>query len=262
MRRGVFLLLVGVFCLAAAAALEAQIREIPQRAVQRSKPPGTTDPLNEDRLRWVCRQLRLDKLQMQQAEALLAVHGAEMKDLEKNATQLLEDIQKKYMEIKAAENDGNVELANRKREELRELGPGVKQESSFFEALEEILTSEQKAKVAKLRRKARTLKEIALRPVHVLRAARRASLSMEQLGRLEKILDEFRNQVVGKRPEDPKEGAQRVEKLVQDIRAILTPPQAEIYDQQIEELRAAPPAPNLIRLPPASRPAETQPTRK
>jgi Spy/CpxP family protein refolding chaperone len=232
--------------------------------VQQVRPPARkageeTGPQGEQKLRWACRQLKLDEKQMQQVEALIAVYHAELKGLEAKATELLQELQDKFAELQAARNDGNEARVKELQEELRNMAPSAQAENHFFEGLEQVLTDQQKAKLATVRKRAETVGDISLRPIHVLRAAHKVSLTLEQYRQLEKILDQYRSALAGERPENQYDADQRVEQLVQDVRVILTPAQAAAYDQQIDELREGPPAPKPIQLPGAD--ATTQPAR-
>ena len=138
----------------------------------------------EAKLRWVCKQLQLDEKQMQQAEALIAIYNAEFDEQKKDPAGLLLKIQDKYAESKAAADAGNTELAQKLQAELKAMAPGIQPENHFFENLEETLTPAQKPKLPAVRKRAESGGESVLRPIHVLRAVRKLSLTPDQNARL------------------------------------------------------------------------------
>jgi hypothetical protein len=147
-------------------------------------------------------------------------------------------IRDKLAEVQAARDEGNTELATKLQAELREMAPGVKAENTFFESLIQILTPEQQAKLPDLRERADKLGDISMRPVHVVRAARKVGLTLDQQKEIEKLLADYRTRLVSERPTNKVETKTRVEELVDNIRAILTPEQATRFDTLINDLRA------------------------
>ena len=252
MNRRVCLLIAGLFGTALALAQP----QPPQRPPTPAKPVEPAGPQGEQKLRWVCRQLKLDDKQMQQAEALIAAYHAELKDLEQNTTELLQRIQDKAAEMQAARTAGDTERTRVVQEELRNLAPSTQAENHFFDSLQEILTAEQKDKLPVLRKRAEVAGDISLRPVHVLRAVRKLALTADQERQLEKILDEYRTSAAGPRGEKPESPEERVEQFIKNVRALLTPQQVQAYDREIAALRENPPTPTPFPPPGAT----TQPT--
>lgn len=252
MNRKVCLLVAGLFGAAfALAQLQPQ-----QRPPTPGKPAEPTGPQGEQKLRWVCRQLKLDDKQMQQAEALIAAYHAELKDLEQNTTELLQKIQDKAADMQAARTAGDTERAKVLQEELRNLAPATQVENHFFDALREVLTDDQKSKLAFTRKRAEIAGDISLRPVHVLRAVRKLSFTPDQDQQLEKILDDYRTSATAARGDKTESAEERVEQFIKNVRAILTPQQTEAYDKEIAALRENPPTPTPFPPPGAT----TQPT--
>lgn len=214
----------------------------PVRPATQPAQPGPARLEGEAKLRWVCKQLRLDEKQMPQAEALITAYNAEFDEQKADPAALLMKIQDKYAEVQAAQNAGNTELVKKLQAELKNMAPGALPEEHFFDALQEILTAEQKARVATVRKRADAPGDGVLRPVHVLRAVRQLTLTTEQQGKLEKALDEYRAASQAARTENAEAAAARVDKFVLDVRAILTPPQGEAFDKEIDSLRENPPA--------------------
>lgn len=255
MWRAIPLIVAGLICPFDGLAQQAEpVRPGPRRAA-----PAETGPQGEQKLRWICKQLHLDETQSQTAEALIQIYKAEVEEQKKDPSALLQRIQDKYAELRKAQADGDTDLAKQLQAELKEMAPGVQAENRFFGDLEASLTPQQKEQLSVIRKKAETIGDISMRPIHILRAARKRGLSLEQEKQLEAILDEFRKNMVANRPDSAEANTERVNKLTQDIRALLTPPQAEAFDQEVRELHdGAPPATPITpatAAPPATLPA-------
>jgi Spy/CpxP family protein refolding chaperone len=206
------------------------------------RPPGQEPGLQgEKKLHWVCRHLKLDDKQQKQVDDLFTVYDAQLKEMQANAGELMQKIQDKFAELQAARNEGNQERVQRLQDELRNMAPDRQTENQFFEGLDSVLTPEQKAKLAGLLARAEAGGEVAIRPVHVLREARKLKLTADQDQKLEKVLDDYRTLTSTSRPSDPDVAEQRVEQFVADVRAVLTPDQAKAFDQQMQVLRDTPP---------------------
>ncbi|MEW6251898.1 MAG: hypothetical protein AB1716_14735, partial [Planctomycetota bacterium] len=214
------------------------------------RPPQDQALQGEQKLRWVVKQLRLEPQQQQQAEALIEIYQAEVKQQQENPTALLSQIQDLYAQVRAAQSANDTAKVEELRAQLRDLTPGRKAEKNFFEGLEQMLKPEQKERLAVVRKRAESGNiDITFRPVHVLRAAMKVGLTAEQYPKLETILDEYRTGLLSNRPADAAESEARVEKLVTDMRGLLTPEQAENFDKQVAELRETVPAPTPVELP-------------
>jgi hypothetical protein len=231
-----------------------------------SQPPPTQAPgarrgqpepslQGEQKLRWVCKQLKLDEPQMQKVDALIQVYKAEVEEQRQDPAALLQRIQDKYAELRAAESDGNAEKARQLRAELKEMTPGAQAEGRFFTDLEQVLTEEQKTRLPAVRKRAESVGDVAMKPVHVLRAAQKAGLTAEQNQKLEALAEAFRGEIVANRPENPQAAAERVDKLVDQVRELLTPAQRPAFDKEIEEVRDNPPPATALQ-PPATQPSK------
>ncbi len=251
MPRGKWFVLFLVVAVAAPAM--SQLQPAPPPGARRSQPEPSLQ--GEQKLRWVCKQLKLDETQMQKAETLIQVYKAEVEEQRQDPAALLQKIQDKYAELRAAESDGNAERAKQLRTELKEMTPGAQAEGRFFGDLEQMLTDEQKTKLPAARKRAESVGDVAMKPVHVLRAAHKAGLNAEQNQKLEGLLETFRGEIVASRPENPQAAAERVDKFVDQVRELLTPAQRPAFDKEIEELRDNP-APATALQPPATQPAK------
>lgn len=242
--------------LAMVSAFTAQAQEKEQIELKRIPPPRPTQPQQEEvaapqgdkKLRWVCRQLRLNDEQMQQAEALIAVYNAELTEMQANAPELLQKIQDKFAELQKAKADGNQDEVTRLQQELREMAPGVAAENHFYDSLMGVLYEEQAERLPAIRKRAENAGDLALRPVHVLRAAMKLSLNQEQRAQLEKLLADFRQLQLNERTRTDAEAEQRVDQLVADIGNVLTAEQKAEFSKSVKELREAPPAATPIEL--------------
>ena len=229
----------------------------PAPPVQRTPParPAAEAPLQDEaKLRWICKQLRLDQNQMQQAEALIVAYQAELKDMEAHTAEVLQRIQDKYAEVQAARTAGDEERVKKLQEELGGLSPEAIAEGHFIDALQDALTPEQKSKLPAIQKRAALPQGQSLRPVYVLRAARKLALTPEQDSQLEKVLDEFRTSVQSTPPGQANE--ERSEQFISSVRAVLTPTQAESFDKELATLRENPPTPQPFQPPGAA----TRPT--
>jgi Spy/CpxP family protein refolding chaperone len=260
MNRKTCLLVAGLFSSVFALG---QVQPARPPMVRPQPPAEPAGPQGEQKLRWICRQLKLDEKQMQQAEALVAAYQAELKDAEANAAELLQKIQDKAAEMQAARNAGDTEGAKRLQEELRKLAPPAQAESHFFEALEPVLNAEQKAKLPAIRKRAETAGDVSLRPVYVLRAARKLALTDQQNQQLEKLLEDYRTAASAARNEKGEAAEERVEQFIKNVRSILAGPQVEAYDKEIAALHENPPTATPFQPPPQApsgvTPATTQP---
>ena len=191
--------------------------------------------------------------QTQKVDSLVQIYKAELDEQRQDPAALLQRIQDKYAELRAAESDGNAELAKKLRAELKGMTPGAQAEARFFTDLEQILTDEQKTKLPSIRKRAESTGDVAMKPVHVLSAARKTGLTVEQQTQLEKTLDAFRTEIVANRPENPQAAGERVDKFVEQVREILTPSQRPAFDKEVEALRDNPPPPTTLQVP-ASQP--------
>lgn len=255
MRRYVSLLIVGLV-----APLLAVAQAPPVRAQPPGRPAAPEGPKGEQKLRWVCKQLKLDGAQWQQVEALIAVYHASLDEQRGDAQDLMQRVRDKFAEIQAARDAGDEELAKKLQAELRDMAPGVKAENSFFESLEQILTEEQKRALPEVRAKAEKVGDISLRPIHVFRAAQECGLDREQLRKLENMIADFRTGIASNRPEGSEQAAQRVEEFAAQVRTILTPEQARKFDAQLEDMRMGAPAAEPVKLPVPPPPPPTPPT--
>ncbi len=253
MKRSLFALSVVLFVVATVAGqTPIPLEKIPPPTqMQRGQPRAGAEasgPQGEQKLRFICRQLHLNDEQMQQAEALIAVYNAELKDMEQNAAELLQKIQDKYAQIQAAKARNDDETVRILQDELRNMAPGVAAENHFMEGLKQILTDEQKARLPAALKRAESAGDISLRPVHVVRAVLKLGLSEDQQTRLEAIMEKFREVQVTSRPTTPQAADEQVNALVAEVRGILTPEQAQRFDQEIARLRDDPPPAKPMQL--------------
>lgn len=205
--------------------------------------PAPAGPKGEAKLRWVCHRLGLSEEQKQQVESLIVVYNAELADRKADVEGMRERMKGKFSEITDAKRQGDNEAVARLQEEMKQMMPDAAAEQSFFEALDSVLTPKQKERVAMLRERAKTASQSSMRPYHALKVALDLGLTREQVDRLESVLEAFREDVQTNRPKDQADRDQRVEKLVDSIRGILTPEQVTQYDEKIATLRLDAPAP-------------------
>jgi hypothetical protein len=203
----------------------------------------------EAKLRWICKRLQLNEQQTQQMEALIAAFNAELAEGQKDRTEMMKKLQERSAEIQAAREQGNEDLVEKLRAELRELAPDVRAEKNFFEALVQVLTEPQKSRLPQVRELAKNPQSATLRPVHVLRAVRELGLTPDRDRRLEDVLDAFRKSLLVDRPKDEAAMEERTEQLVRDVRPILPPDQVAKFDEKLTEWRSNPPPARPVQMP-------------
>ncbi len=244
MKRLLTIFALAIFCTACAHAQMSGMRPgRPQRSQQDEGPKG------EQKLRYICKLLKLNDDQMQQAEALIAIYKAEVAEQREDPSALLQKIQDKYAELRAAKQDGNTELARKLQQELKNMAPGVQAENHFFAGLEQILTNEQKTKLPEIREMAARAGDISIRPIHVFQAAQAQGLTLEQRKELEKTFDQHRRDRMTNRPEGKEDEMARVDQLIEQVRDLLKPEQVQSFNDRIEALRGAAPPPQPVKVP-------------
>ena len=198
----------------------------------------------EQRLRYLVRQLDLGPEDREFVEGLLEVYADQVRTQKTDQEQrgdLLERVRVLYAQMEEAEQAGNTQKADELREQMKVLGPGVLAERELLATLEANLSDDQKAALKQARQRLRRVPDGVLRPIDVLKAAQALELDPEQQRKLSKLLQEYRSYVsgiAGRLSGPTRELA--LERIVSDIRGILTPEQAERFNKQIEKLR--PPA--------------------
>ncbi len=234
--------------LACGAALA--VAQVVGSPVRPAAPPPEEGPKGEAKLRWICKQLKLSAAQKAQAEALLTEYRAALAEQStpEKSQEIMAQIRDKFAEVQKARADGNLELARKLQDEMKLMSPGRRAEESFFEALEQALTPEQRERLPAVRAQAETVGDISLRPIHVLRAARALDLTPEQLQRLEQITAEFRTEISNNPPSKDNTG-ERVEQYVEQVRGLLTPGQLATFNAEIEDLRGGAPPPVRVTFP-------------
>ncbi len=201
----------------------------------------------EQKLRYLTRQLNLGPEDREFVQGLLEVYAHQVraqKVEQEERGNLLERVRVLYAQMEEAEQAGNTQRADELREQMKVLGPGVLAEREFFAALEGNLSDDQKATLKQARQRLRRVSDGALQPIDVLQAAQGLQLDPEQQRKLSKLLQEYRAYVAG--IAGGLSGPRRelaLGRIVSDIRAILTPEQAERFDKQIVKLRPKAPAP-------------------
>ncbi|MBK9121061.1 MAG: hypothetical protein IPM18_15880 [Phycisphaerales bacterium] len=220
------------------------------QAAPRPQRPALTQtaPTGEQLLLWVCRQLQLDDDQMAQARDLLDIYKATAEA--ENPLAFLEEMQRLVAQRDAANQEGDQVRAAQIQKQLQEMRPGMAAEEEFFQNLTLILSDTQLAQLPAIRERAKTVKDITLRPVHALLAVRASDLTQEQHRNVEVVLAKFRAQAPALRSDEARPNDEAVEQLIRDLRAVLTPAQVRGYDERIAALRAEVPEAQPVRLDP------------
>jgi len=237
---------------------------------QQTLPPPAVRPRTDEprsvpivqKLRYICKQLDLDEKQRQHAEGLFAVLEAEATSSPEDLRRHLEMIQAKYQDVQAAEQAGDTERAEKLREELKNLAPGVMAERNFINGLSPALRQDQKVKLESLLKELENVSDLSLKPIQVIRLARQFKLTGEQREKLAQAEQSFRKAMAEAGPAEQSTRNQMVDKLATDVAAILEPAQRAEFERQVGRLRpdtppVPPPAPTTA---PAASPAGPRPT--
>jgi Spy/CpxP family protein refolding chaperone len=223
----------------------AQVARPTQRA-----PRGGDAPVplrGEQKLRYLVKQLDLGPQDHEFVQGLLEVYAEQVqtqKVEQEERGDLLERVRVLYAKMGEAEQAGDTSRAEELREQMKLLGPGVLAEREFFAALEVNLSEDQKAALKKARQRLRRVPDGALRPIDVLKTAQALELAPEQDSKLSKLLQEYRAYMKGQAGRLYEPARQlAIQRIITDIRGILTTEQTEPFDKQIEKLRPPAPAP-------------------
>lgn len=150
---------------------------------------------------------------------------------------------------------------------IRDAAPGTKAENEFFDSLAQSLTDPQKARLPQLKLQAGSVRseppkpppppagpgesprpaagvttppaaaapaQSDLRPIQILSAARQLSLTIDQLRRLEPVLDDYRTKARTSPVRDAATTNQLVQGLREAVRKVLTPEQIIEFDRRIK----------------------------
>jgi len=228
--------------LLAATSLAQMVREMPHRR----PPAANVTPLRgEQKLRYLVKQLELNADDREFAEGLIEVYRQAVQEqtAEGDASgDLVERVRTLYARMQEAEKAGKKEEAERLREQMKTLGPGVTPEREFFESLRAALSDEQNVALDQAIERLKNTPDGALRPIDILRVVRAQNLTTEQQTKLSQALREFRDaqQNAGRPSEEANQAA--LNSFIETMKAILTPEQAAQLDKRIEQMRPEPPS--------------------
>lgn len=199
--------------------------------------PGFPELRDEERLRYLMKQLALNPQQQQHAEGLLAVYldakQAKMAVIKGGA----DEIRAKYLEMDAARKAGDNARVEQIQKDLRDFTSNVQAENEFMSNLESVLTAEQKATLVEIKQRLEKNPTGTLRPVDVLIVARSLNLSPDQTKKLDEVREKFRAEANQIMPFDVARRNTLVDTLVVDVRGVLRPEQAAAFDKRIENWR-------------------------
>lgn len=239
MRRVAVLLTASLLPLAFAAA-----QAVVTNAKQPAANPANRGLQGEAKLRYILKQLDLDKEQKEHAETLLAVYEHDIQAERANAVNRIQEIRGILVEIQTAEKEGKKDEVERLKKSLENYRSGVVPERTFYEGLEAILKPEQKEVLTAVRARLQDNPDVQLTPADVAKVARDQKLNEEQTAKLTKLTEELRAKQQSTPAADAAAQAKLLEDFIKEVRGILTPEQAPAFDRQIEKMRPDPqPAP-------------------
>ena len=209
-------------------------QDTPQPAT--SGPPEAEGPAPTPtllKLRRICEQLDLTKEQRQHADGLLEVFAMEERMGGEELIQRLEDIRVVMQDRDEAVAAGDTERAKILQKHLQELTPRAYAERNFVDGLMPALNEQQKARFQMLLERAKTLPDLSLKPIEVVRIARQQKLTAEQEEDLESLMAGFRKAVANASKPQAKV---RLAEFARDVRAILNPQQRQGFDEEIRTI--------------------------
>lgn len=200
---------------------------------------GATTLRGEAKLRYIGRRLSLTADQQKSFDGLLDTFKVTVEAESQNQTAYLTQLKELIAAQTAATESGDKDKAEQIRKQINETRPGMRAEQEFFLNLEKLLTPEQKEVAALLRQHAEKPGGLELTPVYILTTARGLGLTPEQSKRIDALQSATMEQMNPLGGQPPNREAVR-DKLIVDVRAVLTPAQQKQYDARIEVLKSRP----------------------
>lgn len=218
------------------------------------KPRGLT--LNgEDRVKYIARQLDLNEKQQKTFESLLEIYRARLEEEKANIKDTVMRLRVLSQERDQAKAAGNQARVREIEEQIQQLRLGWAAETDLFKSLTPELTDEQKTLLAQARERASRPDGVRMTPADVVHAARKSKLNEEQDKKLEELQRDLRERM-NKIPErEEKQRSIVLDQFIKNVRDVLTPEQAQQFDQRLEALRLPKPTAAPLNAPPAPRPA-------
>ncbi len=231
MRKFWILPLVG-WVLAGSALAQAAPEALPVAAIHSKQ-----NLAKEKKVRYLLRQVHPTEQQVAQAEGLLesfaseAVAPPEQIDLEK--------VKELYKELEAAQKAGDRDSVQRISEELRTIGKGGggDNEQELFANIASMLDDKQKKLFDAARARLARNQTGCIRPIDVFNTAKGLGLNADQTAKLAAQREQFRIAINEGAKRTEEQDAEALNKLIADVRAILTPEQTKSFDASIQDLR-------------------------
>lgn len=220
-------------------------RDVPAAPPGEPRPQPANPPAPVDqKLRYICKQLELTAEQRQNVEGLFAILEQERNLTGDELARHVEEIRAKYQEMMAAQSAGDMALAEKLRDELRNMAPGKMAADNFVRGIMPLLTDAQKAKFNTLLAQLETVASLELQPIQVLRLARGLDLTANQRKSIDRIEGEFRQTMTQTYDLTAAKKSELLDQLILNVGAVLTDVQRTKWILELDRLRPDPlPAP-------------------
>ncbi len=191
----------------------------------------------EKRVRYLLRQVHLNEQQKSQAEGLIETFATE------NVAQAeqidLEKVKELYKKLEEAQKAGDREGVQRISEELRTIGRGGggDNEQELFQNIAAMLDAKQKTAFEAAHARLMRNPSGCVRPVDVFNIAKGLEPKPEQLAKLIELRDQFRAAINEGAKRTEEQDTEALNKLIGDVRGILTPEQGKALDAAIQGMR-------------------------
>jgi Spy/CpxP family protein refolding chaperone len=239
MRRVAVLLTAALLPLPAVLAQTAQPQH--QHPTGRPGAAGAKAGLQgEAKLRYIVKQLDLDKDQMDYATDLINIYNQRVEEERANGINRLQEVRVLWVQIEDAKKAGDNAKVAELMKQLEDYRTGVVPEREFFESLEGMLTPAQKETLAQVRERLKANPDVQLTPADVLKTARELKLTDEQNKKLTELQEALRTKQQPPAGGEAPSQTKILDDFIKDVRAVLTPEQAAAFDKQIAKMRPDP----------------------
>lgn len=189
---------------------------------------------SELKMKYIIRQLDLKPDQVQHVQGLMESFAPNKAS---GANIDIEKIRVLAKQMEDAQKAGNQAEVDRIRQLLVEEGRGESNEEDLYTNLANVLTDEQKARLAEIRARLATNPTGSIRPMDVVRAARATKLTDEQSAKLNALRDKFRTTISDGPKLTEEQEKDLLNSFIGDVREVLTPDQLQRFNDILERMR-------------------------
>jgi hypothetical protein len=189
--------------------------------------------LGAKRVRYLLRQLDLTEAQAARAQELLETTLVDAGDAPVN----IDEVRKLWTQIERAKDAGNQDKVDALTQRLQRLGQDTAADADFFMNLEPSLTGVQKEMLEQARARLDRNPSGAVRPIDLMRAARRLDLTEEQQDKMRAARAAARKKIGPLLKLSGKLERELVNLYADEVRALLTPEQLLQFEYRVRALR-------------------------